>query len=293
MPGTLKALAAGIFAVTMAACSGEEPSVDTPAAPASSEPVETATTVPTVSPWEVPPQPAEDAAILAEQLATAERRVREAQVSGGELAWMGAMQQAIYRKLVESPELRAPVLSALPDAVLPIAEANLKAGIELRAMIRPGTGLPPWRIVEPAAMDELLSHYKAAEAEFGVPWPYLAAIHLTETVMGRIRGISVAGAQGPMQFMPATWAQFGEGDINENRDAIRAAARYLRASGAPANMDRALYSYNPSDRYVEAVSAYAQVMRNDPAAFRGYYHWQVYFLTTEGDKLLPVGWSGE
>ena len=96
-----------------------------------------------------------------------------------------------------------------------------------------------------------------------------------------------------MQFMPATWASFGEGDINDTGDAIRAAARYLRAGGAPSNMAKALYSYNPSDRYVEAVSAYARAMLDDPAAFRGYYHWQVYFLTTQGDMLLPVGWSGE
>jgi membrane-bound lytic murein transglycosylase B len=111
--------------------------------------------------------------------------------------------------------------------------------------------------------------------------------------MGRIRGTSIAGAQGPMQFMPATWAMYGKGDINDTRDAILAAARYLRAGGAPNNMSRALYSYNPSDRYVRAVSTYAEVMVSDPDAYWRYYHWQVYFLTKNGDTLLPIGYRGE
>jgi membrane-bound lytic murein transglycosylase B len=140
-------------------------------------------------------------------------------------------------------------------------------------------------------MDELLGYYREAEAEFGVPWSYLAAIHLTETVMGRIRGTSVAGAQGPMQFMPATWAAYGEGDINNTRDAIRAAARYLRANGAPADLDYALYRYNPSQRYVNAVKGYAEQMRAVPETYRGYYHWQVYYLTRDGDRHMPVGYG--
>ena len=109
--------------------------------------------------------------------------------------------------------------------------------------------------------------------------------------MGRIRGTSVAGAQGPMQFMPATWERYGEGDVNSDRDSIRAAARYLRANGAPSRMADALFRYNQSQRYVRAVTAYAEVMRADPVAYRGYYQWQVYYLTTRGDILLPVGYG--
>jgi membrane-bound lytic murein transglycosylase B len=241
--------------------------------------------------WNETPVMAADAAGLAEQIATTERAVRDPAVTGPQLSWMAHLQQLAYRHLVEQPQLREAVLAALPEDVLLAAMANLKAGIEHRALVRPSAALPPWKIVGPLPAEELQDYYRAAEAEFGVPWYYLAAIHLSETFMGRIRGTSVTGAQGPMQFMPATWAAYGEGDVNDHRDAIRAAARYLRASGAPGNMANAVFRYNNSDHYVQAVTAYAEVIRSDPAAFRGYYHWQVYYLTTSGDVLLPVGYG--
>ena len=125
-------------------------------------------------------------------------------------------------------------------------------------------------------------------------WEYLAAINLIETGMGRIRGTSVAGAQGPMQFMPATWAAYGAGgDINSTRDAIMAAGRYLAANGFanPGGIDGALFAYNRHPAYVRGVSAVAKVMELDPQTFYGYYHWQVYYLTTVGDVLLPVGYE--
>jgi membrane-bound lytic murein transglycosylase B len=236
---------------------------------------------------------ADEPLALAEQLANAERAVRDANVSGTELAWKAHLAQIAYRRLVERPQWRDPVLAALPADLRPAATANLQAAIDLRSMVTPQDGLPAWRIVEPAPMAELLGHYQAAEAEFGVPWAYLASIHLIETRMGRIRGTSVAGAQGPMQFIPATWAAYGEGDINDTRDAIRAAARYLRASGAPGNLARAVFAYNPDQRYVRTVTAYAENMRANPDAYRGYYHWQVYHLTTAGDVHLPVGYVRE
>ena len=94
-----------------------------------------------------------------------------------------------------------------------------------------------------------------------------------------------------MQFMPATWKAYGEGDINSNRDAIRAAARYLKRNGAPDNMRNALWNYNHDYRYVDAVTLYAEVMRSNERMYRSYHGWQVYYLTSSGDVWLPEGWS--
>src|SRR5205085_11575574 len=115
--------------------------------------------------------------------------------------------------------------------------------------------LPAWRIIQPAPQQELLADYREAEAQFGVGWNYLAAINLIESAMGRIQGLSSAGAQGPMQFMPATWDGYGAGgDINSPHDSILAAARYLNANGfADGNVDGSLFRYNNSTSYVNAI----------------------------------------
>jgi len=247
---------------------------------------------PTPTPRPEPPPVAAEPVAIAVQIAAAERALRDRGVTGAELAWVGHLQQRVYRAISARPEWRGAFLAAVPPSLLSAVTANLDATSDLRATVIPGPDLPTaWRIVEPAPIDDLTRYYREAEIEFGVPWSYLAAIHLVETRMGRIRGVSVAGAQGPMQFMPGTWAAYGEGDVNSDRDAIRAAARYLRANGAPANMPNALFRYNNSERYVRAVTAYAGVMRSEPDAYRGYYHWQVYYLTTRGDILLPVGYG--
>jgi len=239
-----------------------------------------------------PPVAGSDPDALALQIVTAERAIRDPRVTGVDLAWFGHLQQLTYRRLAARPEWHDAVLGGLPADIRAAATANADATADLRATVVPGADLPTtWRIVEPAPLDDLARYYREAEAEFGIPWSYLAAIHLVETRMGRIRGTSVAGAQGPMQFMPATWERYGEGDVNSDRDAIRAAARYLRANGAPGSMANALFRYNQSQRYVRAVTAYAEVMRAEPDTYRGYYQWQVYYLTTRGDILLPVGYG--
>jgi membrane-bound lytic murein transglycosylase B len=149
---------------------------------------------------------------------------------------------------------------------------------------------PHWRIVAPPAPNKLLSFFQAAGAAYKIPWQYLASIELVETRMGRIRGLSPAGAKGPMQFMPATWAEYGRGSINNQRDSIVAAARFLDANGAHRNIGAALFHYNPSRSYVVAVESYAHEMRRDERAFYGYYFWQVLYRTTKGTFVLPVGY---
>lgn len=234
-----------------------------------------------------------DPASIADAIASSEAAIRNPATPAGDLERHGIAQQAAYRQLTARQEWLDDVLRRVPASLHGTVRANVSAGADLRALTKPRDALPPWRIVAPAPADELLGYYRAAEAEIGAPWAYLAAIHLVETRMGRIRGTSTAGAQGPMQFLPATWNQYGAGgDINSNRDSILAAARYLVRNGAPGNMANALFNYNRSDRYVRAVTAYAQQMEADERAYHGYYHWQVYYRMADGDRLLPVGYGG-
>lgn len=107
--------------------------------------------------------------------------------------------------------------------------------------------------------------YRSAGNAYGIPWTVLAAIGHIETHHGRDQRASSAGARGPMQFMPGTWATYGlDGDadgragITDPADAIPAAARYLKASGAPAHLREAIYAYNHSWTYVANVIASAR-----------------------------------
>ena len=156
-------------------------------------------------------------------------------------------------------------------------------------MNQPRKSLPPWRIIEPPGPQTLLGYFKAAQARFHVPWQYLAAIELVETQFGRVRGLSTAGAEGPMQFLPATWARYGRGNVNDPRAAIEGAARYLTANGAPQDMPDALLHYNPSRDYVTAVRDYATRMRADARAYYGYYWWQVFYTRRGRTFILPTG----
>ncbi len=117
----------------------------------------------------------------------------------------------------------------------------------------------------------LLPIYQAASVQYGIPWEVLAAINEIETGFGSNVGVSSAGALGWMQFMPATWSAFG---VDANRDgqknphdpvdAIFSAARYLRASGAAADLPRAIFAYNHANWYVERVLARAKAIGDLP-----------------------------
>ncbi len=264
--------------------------------PPSSRPDITATPTPTARPTDpfalARSYEASNPSELAQRLVAAERAIRAPDAADAELEEHGRVQQASYRQIVVNPDWLDEVLRSVPEDLRTTVLANVEAGAELRSLTAPREELPDWRIVAPPPASELRTYYNDAERESGVAWQYLAAIHLVETRMGRIRGASTAGARGPMQFLPQTWERWGEGDIESARDSILAAARYLRGHGAPADMPRALFAYNHSDRYVKAVTNYAEQIRGDEGAYLGYYHWQVYYRTTRGDALLPVGWPG-
>jgi membrane-bound lytic murein transglycosylase B len=93
-----------------------------------------------------------------------------------------------------------------------------------------------------------------------------------------------------MQFIPSTWRGYGlGGDIRDPHDAIMGAANYLHASGAPADDRRALYSYNPSPLYVDAISRYARQMQRRPERFYAYWSWQVFIRNKDGSDRRMTG----
>jgi hypothetical protein len=201
----------------------------------------------------------------------------------------------IYRVLSTDQPRSQQVVDALPPRWRSVAERHLAARREFVRMRR-GRGptmLPAWRIIQPEPAENLLSYYRKAEAATGIEWEVLAAVNLVETGMGRIDGISVANAQGPMQFLPTTWAEpgIGAGNIRDPHDAIQAAARYLVRRGGLQDIRRGLWGYNNSDYYGRAVLLYASLMKEDPAAYTGLYHWEIHFNAAAGDLWLPVGYN--
>jgi soluble lytic murein transglycosylase-like protein len=231
-----------------------------------------------------------DPAQLAVEIDRSQAVLDDASGSGARLQRAAVSQQLAIRQLADHRPLRRPTLARLTPGARSAAKAALSAAGALSKIVPAERRFPDWRIVAPPPADELLSYYRAAAAAYRIPWQYLAAVELVETRMGRIRGLSPAGAKGPMQFMPATWAEYGRGSINNQRDSIMAAARFLQANGAGRNIDGALLHYNPSRSYVVAVESYAHEMQRDERAFYGYYYWQVLYRTAKGTFLLPVGY---
>jgi Transglycosylase SLT domain len=204
-----------------------------------------------------------------------------------------AHQRAIH-SIVIAPTLREPTLAAIVDTKRRSLVTNeLDAAMKLRMLTKPQPNLPKWNLVAPAPVGELRAAYNAAQRETGIEWQFLAAVNFIETKMGRIRGVSTAGAKGPMQFLPSTWKIYGKGgNIENTNDSIAAAARFLKAKGGPANMSKALFRYNNSNNYVQAVTLYAQNMKADPALLADYHAWEVIYRWAPGDVLLLEGYAG-
>jgi membrane-bound lytic murein transglycosylase B len=182
--------------------------------------------------------------------------------------------QRAMRTLSRHPRLAAPTIRLLAP---PLARETRDVTVALRKLHRLAAGWPPHRIrIGPAEpLERLAAHYRLAQRRFGVGRHLLAAVNFVESQFGRLRNDSVAGAQGPMQFMPATWRAYGMGgDVHDPHDAILGAANLLRHAGAPSDNARALYAYNPSKLYVDAVLRYARVIARDRQALAFLYLWK-------------------
>jgi transglycosylase-like protein with SLT domain len=238
------------------------------------------------------PRVPSDPAQLADGLVVDEQALRNPQTPGPALQAAARRQQAAYRIIGYHSEWDSITRPRIPATLLQTYDLNVDARRQLTAMAEVKNAIPAWSIVAPPPADELLGYYRDAEAASGVGWNYLAAINLVETRLGSVVGPSSAGAQGPMQFLPSTFAAYGDGgDIHAPRDSIMAAGKYLAANGFATSPDRAIYGYNHAAQYVRAVKDYAAILAADPGAYTGYYLWDVYLRTTAGDVLLPIGYS--
>ena len=132
----------------------------------------------------------------------------------------------------------------------------------------------------PAAM--LALYEQAAATCPGLPWTIAAAIGTIESDNGQSdlpgvhSGANSAGAEGPMQFEPATFAAYDEpippgGAVPPSpydpTDAVYAAVRLLCANGGAGGADiaGAIYDYNHSAAYVAQVLALAQTYAAGPS----------------------------
>lgn len=199
----------------------------------------------------------------------------------------GLYVQRTYRLLAHRPRLASGTLRLLPARLRRSARDSVTALRDLMRLTPRSPKHRHFRTGPAAPAGKLLSFYRSAQRRFGVAWKVLAAVNLVETDFNRIRSSSSAGAQGPMQFMKSTWRVYGlGGNIHDPHDAILGAANYLHRSGAPRSYHLALYHYNPSPLYVDAVLRYARQMAAGPRAYLRFYPWQVFVRTTSGERRL-------
>jgi membrane-bound lytic murein transglycosylase B len=306
------AVAAALLGCATAGCADGETTSDTAPATVESAPAsttatthtstadtstaDTSTTVPaTVLPARLETNATVDE--IAGRLSANHATIVDTSAPPDDRARAGVEFQLALRQLADRADLDEAVLAALDPTARPAVEEIVRARqfLQTRSASRPAPPLPDelpaWTIVEPDAVDTLLATYAEAEQLTGIPWYWLAAIHLQETRMGRIQGISSAGAVGPMQFLPTTWEVCCAGDPTVTRDAIIGAATYLAQSGGPDDMAAALYQYNPNDGYVAVVTAYATSLRDEPELYVGYHAFQVFFGSSAGTVRLPIGYS--
>jgi cell wall-associated NlpC family hydrolase len=156
--------------------------------------------------------------------------------------------------------------------------------------------------------DMVALYQQAAGTCSGLPWTVLAAIGTVESgngtsdLPGVHAGANPAGAEGPMQFEPATFAAYDTpvppGGAQppspyDPTDAVFAAARLLCANGAAGGTDLAgaVFAYDHDQGYVDKVlglaAAYGEASTGAASAGQAAADWALAEVGT------PYQWGGE
>ncbi|MEZ0493093.1 lytic murein transglycosylase [Kineococcus sp. TBRC 1896] len=217
-----------------------------------------------------------DRALVAQReagAAAAGRQAQEAQsgasaavASLGDVAVrVGRAEEAlgVARARVEALAGEAAQLQAAEDAAAALAAAQAAAAALEVAVSGRAAGVHARGV--PADYADL--YVRAAATCAGMRPALLAAVGQVESGHGVSTGPSAAGAVGPMQFMPATFAAYGvdgdgDGDVEagDPADAVFSAAGYLCANGAGGGREAeaaAVFRYNHADWYVQLVQRVA------------------------------------
>ena len=201
-------------------------------------------------------------AVANSSLAGADMLAETTSTVEGDLARVQALMAAAQARL-DSLTASAKSLQEAKDAAAALAAAQAAVDAAASGAARSATGgqIPA---------DYLALYRAAAPTCPGLDWHILAAIGQVESGHGRSIGPSPSGAEGPMQFLPATFDAYavdgnhdGVLDIWNPADAIFTAAHYLCANGAgkPGMLATAIWHYNHADWYVQLVLAVAASLR--------------------------------
>ena len=180
------------------------------------------------------------------------------------------VNQAASRKLGLVHRVAALISAPGPSIATLTAHVRRVLGASAKVVDLRGQRLPV-HITQPAEITSYLQLFQASAARYcpQMSWTVLAAIGQIESADGQNMGPSSAGALGPMQFMPATWAAWGirgfgrpgTPDIMNPFDAVPSAARMLCADGASSGtltgLRQAIFAYNHATWYVNDVLALA------------------------------------